>query len=201
MRRILFTETNLNQLPIPPAGYRYIGFDGPTFSIQSATGISPTEITGPAGATGATGAEGTQGIQGATGSTGATGSGATLPSGLLILINNQETQTIGNTNNSSIRFNVVDPNLYAQIMVESEVGFRSDANLNGTATFEILYGATVVRNALMEFDATGTGDQHSAGYTLKHCQSFTAGGTVSIRTTSVVNGVWTVESFRVYGIT
>ena len=55
MRRILFTETNLDNLPIPPAGYRYIGFDGPTFSIQSEIGTLPTSVVGPTGPMGPTG--------------------------------------------------------------------------------------------------------------------------------------------------
>lgn len=58
MRRILFTETNLDNLPIPPAGYRYIGFDGPTFSIQSEIGTLPTSVVGPTGPMGPTGTGG-----------------------------------------------------------------------------------------------------------------------------------------------
>jgi hypothetical protein len=52
MRRILFTETDFNTLPIPPAGFKYIGFDGPNFTQQGDTGTAPisgggsfTEIT------------------------------------------------------------------------------------------------------------------------------------------------------------
>lgn len=58
MRRILFTETNLNELPAPPIGYRYIGFNGSTFSVQSESGIIPTGIQGPQGPIGPTGSGG-----------------------------------------------------------------------------------------------------------------------------------------------
>lgn len=58
MRRILFTETNLNELPSPPIGYRYIGFNGSTFSVQSESGIIPTGIQGPQGPIGPTGSGG-----------------------------------------------------------------------------------------------------------------------------------------------
>ena len=58
MRRILFTETNLNNLPVPPTGYRYIGFDGHTFSIQSETGTEATGLQGPQGPIGPTGSGG-----------------------------------------------------------------------------------------------------------------------------------------------
>ncbi len=52
MRRILFTETNLNELPTPPSGYRYIGFDGATFSIQTEVGTEPVDPgTGGVGVT------------------------------------------------------------------------------------------------------------------------------------------------------
>jgi len=43
MRRILFTETDFNALPNPPAGFKYIGFDGPNFSEKDDTGsTTPT---------------------------------------------------------------------------------------------------------------------------------------------------------------
>lgn len=40
MRRILFTETDFSTLPNPPAGFKYIGFDGPTFTEKDDTGSS-----------------------------------------------------------------------------------------------------------------------------------------------------------------
>lgn len=38
MRRILFQETDLNSLPNPPAGFKYVGFDGSDFSIKQGDG-------------------------------------------------------------------------------------------------------------------------------------------------------------------
>jgi hypothetical protein len=38
MRRILFEQTDFNTLPNPPAGFQYIGFNGPTFSQKDNNG-------------------------------------------------------------------------------------------------------------------------------------------------------------------
>ena len=43
MRRILFSETDFSALPNPPAGFKYIGFDGPNFTQKDDTGsATPT---------------------------------------------------------------------------------------------------------------------------------------------------------------
>ena len=47
MRRILFEQTDFNTLPNPPAGFQYIGFNGPTFSQKDNNG----DTTQPGGAT------------------------------------------------------------------------------------------------------------------------------------------------------
>ena len=52
MRRILFQETNFNQLPNPPVGYHYVGFNGGIFShkghdgqiIESSSGSSGSVV-------------------------------------------------------------------------------------------------------------------------------------------------------------
>jgi hypothetical protein len=40
MRRILFQETDFGTLPNPPAGFKYIGFDGPNFTEKDENGQS-----------------------------------------------------------------------------------------------------------------------------------------------------------------
>ena len=50
MRRILFSETDFASLPNPPAGFKYIGFDGPNFSEKDENG-STTPTGGGAGLT------------------------------------------------------------------------------------------------------------------------------------------------------
>ena len=40
MRRILFQETDFASIPNPPAGFKYIGFDGPNFSEKDENGTS-----------------------------------------------------------------------------------------------------------------------------------------------------------------
>ena len=74
MRRILFQETDFNALPNPPAGFKYIGFDGPDFSIKQENG----QISESVGATGPKGATGSQGIQGPTGPAGSGGTSSTV---------------------------------------------------------------------------------------------------------------------------
>ncbi len=64
MRRILFSETDFNSLPNPPAGFKYIGFDGPNFSEKSDDG----QISQSIGGTGATGPQGPTGPAGSGGS-------------------------------------------------------------------------------------------------------------------------------------
>jgi hypothetical protein len=50
MRRILFSETDFASLPNPPAGFKYIGFDGPNFSEKDENG-STTPTGGGGGLT------------------------------------------------------------------------------------------------------------------------------------------------------
>jgi hypothetical protein len=60
MRRILFQQTDFNSLPNPPAGFKYIGFDGPNFSEKGEDGQISKSVgaTGPEGPAGATGSQG-----------------------------------------------------------------------------------------------------------------------------------------------
>lgn len=74
MRRILFQQTDFNSLPNPPAGFKYIGFNGPNFSEKDEDGqinqnLGATGSQGPQGATGPQGPQGATGPQGPTGST------------------------------------------------------------------------------------------------------------------------------------
>ena len=59
MRRILFQETDFNTLPSPPSGFKYIGFNGQTFSQKGEDG--QIIETGTGGATGPQGASGNGG--------------------------------------------------------------------------------------------------------------------------------------------
>ena len=49
MRRILFSETDFNTLPNPPAGFKYIGFDGPNFTQKDDAGSATPTGGGGAG--------------------------------------------------------------------------------------------------------------------------------------------------------
>jgi hypothetical protein len=72
MRRILFQETDFNSLPNPPAGFKYIGFDGPNFSEKGEDGET---IQAGGGATGAPGPQGPAGSPGPQGPAGPAGGG------------------------------------------------------------------------------------------------------------------------------
>jgi hypothetical protein len=80
MRRILFQETDFNALPNPPAGFKYIGFDGPDFSIKQENGQVSESV-------GATGPQGPKGATGSRGATGPAGSGGSASSDRLISSN------------------------------------------------------------------------------------------------------------------
>lgn len=199
--------------PTGPTGSQGIqGITGPT-GVTGSQGIQG--ITGPAGAngvagpTGPDGATGPQGIQGVTGPqgltgsqgpTGSTGAAASLPSGTIILLDAQETEVTGTTTTTIVKTYTVPANTYTFIMAESECGFISAANASGNVRFELLYGGVIKRNAAIEFDATGAGDQHAAGFTLKYTEAFTGGGVIRVDAQNVANGTWAVESLRVYGV-
>jgi hypothetical protein len=123
-----------------------------------------------------------------------------LPAGTLVLINTDEIESIGTTTTTAVKTYTVPANTYTRIMAESECGWRSNANSNSNVRFEIRYDLTIVRNAVIEFDATGNADQHAAGYTLKYSEPFTGGGQIFIDAVNVANGTWTIESLRIYGI-
>jgi hypothetical protein len=110
-----------------------------------------------------------------------------------------ETPVSGTTNTTAFTY-VLASNVYSRVIIETEFGFLTNANTNGTATFNILVGATNKRSRLIRVDATGAGDQHDVGKVLKYSESITAGGTITITTTGVSGGTWTIDSLRVYGV-
>jgi hypothetical protein len=143
---------------------------------------------------------GTSGTSGTSGTRGTSGtSGLSPASGAVILINTQETAQTGTTNTTAFSY-VLAANSYSRIIIESECGFLGNANVTATVTFNILVGAVNKRSRNIRFDATGAGDVHEAGRTLKYSESITGGATITITTTGTSNGTWTVDSLRVYGV-
>jgi hypothetical protein len=124
---------------------------------------------------------------------------ASPPAGTMILLSAAENILTGTTN-TTVRSYVLAANTYSSIVIETEVGFRSNANTNGIVTFNIVVGGVVKRTHNIEFDATGAGDQFESGRTLKFSEPITAGATISITTTGIANGTYEVDSLRVYGI-
>jgi hypothetical protein len=124
---------------------------------------------------------------------------ASPPAGTTILLSADET-IVTNTINTTAKTYVLAANTYSRILIETECGFRSNANTNGIVTFNIIVGGVTKRTHQIEFDATGTGDQFESGRTLKFSEPITAGATITVTTTAVANGTWEVDSLRVYGI-
>lgn len=125
---------------------------------------------------------------------------ASAPTGTVILLSASENIVSGTANNASVKTYTLAANTYSSILIETEVGFRSNANANGIVTFNIVVGGVTKRTHNIEFDATGTGDQFESGRSLKYSEAITAGATITITTTGVANGTWEVDSLRVYGI-
>jgi hypothetical protein len=124
---------------------------------------------------------------------------ATPPAGTMVLIYTDEVQTTGNTATTAKTYTLAS-NTYSRIMVEAEVEFINNANLNGNASFNIIINTVTKRTLVLSGDATGTGDQFQSGGTAKYSEPLTGGGTISITTTSVANASWKVFALRVYGI-
>jgi hypothetical protein len=122
------------------------------------------------------------------------------PAGTVILINANETGQTGTTN-TTVKSYTLASNSYTSILIEAEVGFRSNANTNGIVTFNLVVGGVTKRSHQIEFDATGTGDQFESGRSLKYSEAITAGATITLTTTGTANGTWESDSLRVYGIT
>jgi hypothetical protein len=124
---------------------------------------------------------------------------ASPPAGTMVLINASENIVSGTTNTTAKTYTLAS-NTYSSIVIETEVGFRSNANTNGIVTFNIVVGGVTKRSHNIEFDATGAGDQFESGRSLKYSEAITAGATITITTTGTANGTWEVDSLRVYGI-
>lgn len=139
MRRILFQQTDFNLLPNPPAGFRYIGFDGPDFSVKQEDGQISESVgaTGPQGVTGSQGEPGTQGEPGPEGPQGATGpQGPTGPSGT------------GGTNSAILPYLELTNNPFIFNPYDGEiVSFtKSDYATGSLATDEIDTGLAITRD-------------------------------------------------------
>jgi hypothetical protein len=134
------------------------------------------------------------------GTSGTTGtSGISPATGTVILLSANETPVSNTTNTTAFTY-VLASNVYSRIIIETECGLLTNINTDATATFNILVGAVNKRSRNITIDATGAGDQHEVGRVLKYSEAITAGGTITITTTGVVGGTWTIDSLRVYGV-
>lgn len=120
-------------------------------------------------------------------------------SGTIVLINTDETETTGTTATTAKTYTLAS-NTYSRIMIEAEVEFVNNANLNGNANFNIVVSGVTKRTLTLSGDATGTGDQFQSGGTAKYSEAITAGAVIDITTTTVANCSWTVFALRIYGV-
>ena len=132
------------------------------------------------------------------GITGARSIISNMPSGTVELIYADEIQSTG-TGNATAKTYSLAANTYSRVIYETECRFRGNVNSAGTATFNILVGATNKRAQQIEIDAVA-GVQFDMGRVLKFSEVNTAGGTVTVTASGVANGSWTVDSLRVYGV-
>jgi len=121
-----------------------------------------------------------------------------MPAGTVELIYADETQSTG-TGNATAKTFTLSANSYSLVIYETECRFRNNVNSNGIATFIISVGAINKRSQQIEADAVA-GVQFDQGRAMKFSELNTAGGVVTITTTGVANGTWTVDSLRVYGV-
>jgi hypothetical protein len=124
---------------------------------------------------------------------------ASPPAGTMILLSTNETTQTGTTN-TTVKSYTLASNSYSSILIETECGFRSNANANGIVTFNIVVGGVTKRSHNIEFDATGAGDQFESGRSLKYSEAITGGATITVTTTGTANGTWEIDSLRVYGM-
>ena len=121
--------------------------------------------------------------------------------GTLILLNADETSVTGTTDNLTAKTYTVAANSYSKIIVESEITFRSQANVSCDVDFILSVTGVGKRTIKLEGDQTGTGDQFAMGAVLKWSEQLTGGGEVKIGADVIAGaGTWDVESLRVYGV-
>lgn len=131
--------------------------------------------------------------------TGAKATITNMPSGTVILIYHDETESTG-TNDTTVKTYTLAANTYSRIIIETEVGFENTAATDGIVTFNLVVGGVTKRTHQIEGDNTGAGDQQDKGRVLKYSEAITAGAVIDITTTAIANGTWKVDSLRVYGV-
>jgi hypothetical protein len=125
----------------------------------------------------------------------------TNKTGIVVLINADETDVSGTATNASAKSYALGVNTYGRIIVEAEIGLVGAANEADQVTFEIFYGDTSKKSVSLQQAATGTGDLFQLSGVIKYSESFQAGGTIKIAVTVNAGlGTWYVKSLRIYGV-
>jgi hypothetical protein len=188
--------------------------DGAFLGTHGSSGSSGTRGTsGTSGSSGSRGTSGTSGTSGTTGTSGINGtngidgaflgthgtSGISPASGTVMLLSANEISVSGSSNTTAFTYSLAS-NAYSRIIIESECGLFTNANVNASVTFNIIVGGVTKRSKIIRIDNTDFPDQHNVGRSLKYSESITSGALIAITTTSSAGGTWTVDSLRVYGV-
>lgn len=120
-------------------------------------------------------------------------------SGTVVLINADEVNQNGGTA-FTVKTYTLAANTYSRIIIESECELQTNQNLNATVNFAIYVGGVVKRIIENNYSATGSGDFVRSGIAIKYSEAITAGAVIDLRTESVTNCTFNVNSLRIYGV-
>jgi len=120
-------------------------------------------------------------------------------SGTVVLINADEVNQNGGTA-FTVKTYTLAANSYSRIIIESECELQTTANANATVNFAIYIGGVVKRIIENNYSATGSGDFVRSGISIKYSEAITAGAVIDLRTESVTNCTFNVNSLRIYGV-
>jgi len=120
-------------------------------------------------------------------------------SGTVVLINADEVNQNGGTA-FTVKTYTLAANTYSRIIIESECELQTTANANATVNFAIYIGGVVKRIIENNYSATGSGDFVRSGIAIKYSEAITAGAVIDLRTESVTNCTFNVNSLRIYGV-
>jgi hypothetical protein len=122
-------------------------------------------------------------------------------SGIIALINTDETDSSGTTTSTAVKSYAVPANTYSRIMVEAEIGLDHLGNSDSEWNFILVYGGVNKETIPLRFEGSHAGDANKLSGVIKYSEAFAAGGTVQINVSAVTAaGTWYVRSFRVYGV-
>lgn len=124
-----------------------------------------------------------------------------LPSGSMLLIYANESNTSGTSSSSGERSYSLSANTYSYIVVEAEVSLVHSGGNDSDFLFDLKFGAVTKETTSLRAKGINAGDAHDFVGVLKYSEAFTAGGNISLDVNVITaNGTWYVKGFRIYGV-